>query len=169
MALPFFSALDPTSKKSGITYCLAGNRPCQGKEMLDFTVGECIADAFNSDLDFLSGLNATYNILVGRHYDLYLKGALTSKGGTKGALDYLILPLVARKLISDSYLSERRNSRLANVLAWTVAVPLELVRFAAAFALTLLLVPVIALVHIVKARLPKQELDTNAPAPGFTM
>ena len=129
--------------------------------MLDLTVGECIADAFKRDLDFLSGLNATYNILVGRHYELFLEGREDNKGGKKGALDYLILPLVARKLISDSRLNERRTSGLANglanMVAWSVAVPLELARFTAAFALTLLLAPVVALVHLVKACMPKQE------------
>jgi hypothetical protein len=167
MALPFFRALDPTSKKSGITYCLAYGSVHQNTEMLDVTVGESIADAFNHNLDFLFGLNATYNIIVGTHYDLYVTGQ-----GKKGMLDYLILPLVARKLIADSYLDERKNSVLVNILAWTVATPIECARFTAAFALTLLLAPIVALVHLVKACMPKEamyELDMNAAAhtPSF--
>jgi len=157
MALSFFRALDPTSENSGITYCLAAGSRCQGKEMLDYTVGESIANVFNRDLDFISGLHATYHMLVGTHYDIHLNGRNDNKGGAKGALDYLILPLVARKLLADSYLPERVGRDLLNALAWTVAIPLELARFTAAFALTLLLVPVVAIVHLIKACLPKQE------------
>ena len=53
----------------------------------------------------------------------------------------------------------------------SVAIPLELARFTAALALTLLLIPVVALVHLAKACMPKQELDESAPAPapGFTI
>lgn len=161
MALSFFRALNPTSKDSGIVYCLAGNNPCQGKEMIDSTVSENIRAAFNSDLDYFSGLSTTYNILVGNHYDLYLTGRVDSKGGSKGALDYLIFPLVARKLISDTYLNERREHGFSNALAWAVAIPLEITRFSAAIALTLLLAPIVALVHLIKVCLPKNDEENT--------
>lgn len=161
MSLSFFRALNPSSNNSGIVYSLAGNSPCQGKEMIDRTVSENIRAAFNKDLDFLSGLGATYNILVGQHYDLYLEGRLSAKGGSKGALDYFMFPLIARKLIADTYLEERKDRVLSNALAWAVAVPLELARFSAAVALTLLLAPVVAIVHLVKACLPKSEEESG--------
>lgn len=158
MALPFFRALDPTSEHSGIVYWLAvNNNTCKGKEMRDLTVSERIVDTFRYDLDFLSGLAATYDILIGDHYDLNLTGENYDKGGKKGALDYLIFPLVARKLIADSF-SEGERGVLTKILALAVAVPLEIARFVAAFALMLVLVPVVALVHLVKACLPQQEI-----------
>lgn len=159
MASSFFRALNPTSKNSGIVYCLARNNPCQGTEMIDSTVSVNVRTAFNSDLDYFSGLTATYNILVGQHYDLYLRGRNDSQGGAKGALDYLIFPLIARKLIADTYLDERRESVLSNALAWFVAIPLEIARFSAAIALTLILAPVVALVHLIKACLPKSDTE----------
>ena len=155
-ALSFFRALNPASANSGITYCLAKdlyfkNLPCQGQEMLDYTVGEVIQRYFDSNLGFLSGMVATFNILVGGHYDLQLIGAYDAKGGTKGVLDYLIFPLVARKLIADTYLSERQESCLLNCLAWAAAIPLEILRFGAGIALTLLLAPIVAVTTLVRS------------------
>lgn len=168
MALSFFRALNPTSKDSGIVYCLARGNSCQGTEMIDRTVAENVRTAFNSDLDYFSGLSATYNVLVGQHYDLYLQGRNDSKGGAKGTLDYLIFPLIARKLIADTYLDERRESGFSNALAWIVAIPLELARFSAGIALTLLLAPVIALVHLIKACLPKNDVETTHSVSSLT-
>ncbi len=162
MALSFFRALNPTSEDSGIVYCLAGDHPCQGLEMIDSTVFENIRAAFKKDLDYFSGLSATYNILIGHHYDLHLRGHVDSKGGSKGALDYLIFPLIARKLIADTYLDERSENGFSNALAWAVAIPLELTRFSAAIALALLLAPIVALVHIIKACLPVNN-EENTP------
>ncbi|MDP1603703.1 MAG: hypothetical protein Q8M03_10610 [Legionella sp.] len=156
-SLSFFRALNPSSINSGIVYCLAGNNPCQGKEMIDSTVGNNISRVFKSDLDFLSGLNATFNILVGEHFDLFLKGRHNNQGGAKGVLDFLILPLLARKLIADTYLDEQKENTFTNTLAWAIAVPIEIARFSAGIALTLLLSPIVALVHLIKACLPTQE------------
>lgn len=155
MALSFFRALNPTSKESGIVYCLAGFSTCQGKEMIDHTVTENVRYAFNRNLDYFSGLDATFEILVGDHYDLYLNG-----NGAKGVLDYLIFPLVSRKLIADTYLQEKMESYIFNALAWMVAIPLELARFSAAIALTLLLAPIVAFVHLIRACFP----ENNAAA-----
>lgn len=154
----FFRALNPTSRNSGIVYCLAGKEPCQGKEMLDATVGDNIHNAFkNNGVGFLSILETTFNIIVGDHFDLNLKGQFTNQGGAKGVLDFLIFPLLARKLIADTFLHERRGCTFANVLAWAIAIPLEVARFSAGIYLTLLLCPVVAFVNLVKAFLPEQE------------
>ncbi|MBA2652710.1 MAG: hypothetical protein H0U73_10645 [Tatlockia sp.] len=169
----FFRGLNPASTNSGVMYCLAidphtnssARRACQGREMLDYTVGEVIQRYFDSNLGFLSGMLATFHILVGGHYDLQLIGAYDDiKGGTKGALDYLIFPLVARKLIADTYLSERQESCLLNCLAWAVAIPLEILRFGAGIALTLLLAPIVAITTFVRSFQCQSEesLEDNA-------
>lgn len=146
----FFRALNPASSRSGITYRLAGDSPCQNEEMIDTLVSENIANAWHSRLDLKSALNATYDILMGEHYDLYLHGRNDCRGGAKGVLDYLIFPLVARKLIADFYLDSYITLSFTNILAWSIALPLELARFSAAVALTLLLAPVVALVHLLR-------------------
>lgn len=161
MALAFFSALNPISESSGIVYCLAGGESCQGKEMIDRLVVENISNAFSTDLDYLSGLDETFNILYGNHYDLNLNGREDAKGGSKGVLDFFIFPLIARKLIADTYLHERRERFFSNILAWTIAIPFEYIRFSAAIALTLLLAPIVAVVHIVKSFLPKDDVENT--------
>ncbi|MDR3501439.1 MAG: hypothetical protein P4L79_02550 [Legionella sp.] len=146
----FFRALNPASCNSGIIYRFGGDDPCLGKEMIDSFVSENIYKAWNRNLDFVSALFATYDILMGDHYDLYFHGQNDCRGGAKGALDYFIFPLVARKLISDFYLETNIRVSISNVLAWSIAVPLEVARFSAAVGLALLLAPVIALVHLLK-------------------
>lgn len=147
----FFRALNPASCNSGVTYRFGGSDdPCQGKEMIDSHVSENIYKAWNSNLDFQSALYATYDILMGDHYDLYFHGQNDCRGGAKGALDYLIFPLVARKLIADFYFETNITLSLPNILAWFIAVPLEIARFSAAVGLTLLLTPIIALVQLFK-------------------
>ena len=147
----FFRALNPASCNSGVTYRFGGSDdPCQGKEMIDSLVSENIYKAWNSNLDFQSALYATYDILMGDHYDLYFHGQNDCRGGSKGALDYLIFPLVARKLIADFYFETNIRVSIFNVLAWSIALPLEVTRFSAAVGLTLLLTPVIALVHLLR-------------------
>ena len=147
---PFFRALNPASCNSGVTYRFGGDAPCQGKEMIDSLVSENIYKAWNSNLDFESALFTTYDILMGDHYDLYFHGQNDCRGGAKGALDYFIFPLVARKLIADFYFETNITLSVSNVLAWSIAVPLEVARFSAAVGLTLLLAPIIALVHLLK-------------------
>lgn len=155
MSLSFFRALNPISENSGIVYSLAPDYDCHRQEMLDVSVWESIRNAFNKDLGYLEGLQATYNILVGEHYDLKLKGKDGAgngpMGGAKGILDFFILPLVARKLIADTFLDERQDSDFVNALAWIIAIPIEIVRFGAGVALTLLLAPVVAIVHLLRA------------------
>ncbi len=175
MSLSFFQALNPVATQSGIKYSLAKEYysdqlnifrvlplilsqdfPCQNQEMIDATLSESIRAAIHNDVNFIEGIITTFNILVGGHYDLRLKGRNDNNGGAKGVLDFLILPLLARKLIADTFLPERTNI-LMNALAWTVALPIEIARFSAGIALTLLLAPVVAVVHLIKACIPNEE------------
>jgi hypothetical protein len=150
MALPFFRALNPMSHKSGIEYALAPGHECQYNEMRDMPSSWNFSSILDPDYGYLEQLDKTYLYLIGEHYDLYIKGSKKGTfGGAKGALDYLIFPLVARKLIADTFLPERRESHFLNTMAIMVAIPLEIARFSAAFALTLLLAPVIAVLHLI--------------------
>src|ERR1700733_13866687 len=103
MALPFFRALNPISQYSGIEYALAAGYRCQNREMIDSSALQGIYNAFKYDYYLTTALRHTYEILVGCHYDLYFRGALTAHGGSKGILDLLIFPLIARKLLADVF------------------------------------------------------------------
>ena len=163
MGLSFFRALNPASKNSGITYYLPDpSKDLQGREMIDLTVSENISDAWSSKLNFLS---ATFNIIMGDHYDL--------QGGKKGVLDYLIFPLIARKLWADIVLlwpEEEEASRgyiLVATLVLQVVCYLELVRFIAAIALTLLLAPIVAVKHMMPNDAMQAEGESAASNDAF--
>lgn len=70
--------------------------------------------------------------------------------GIKGVLDYLVFPLLARKLISDTYLDHRKNTPIINAVAWAIAIPLEVIRHSLGLALTIALTPVAAFVHLLR-------------------
>jgi uncharacterized protein involved in cysteine biosynthesis len=76
----------------------------------------------------------------------------------KGVLDYFLFSLVARKLISDSYLPEREKSFCTNLLAWLVAIPLELIRFSTAIVLTFFLAPIVALGRFIESYFMKSDV-----------
>ena len=153
--LPFSHALDPTSTESGIACSwVAKDKAWQDTNISDRLVTEEIEEAFDENLDFLLGLEATFNILVGCHYPEDSLTDLTCDTGSKGVLDFLIFPLLARKLIAGTLVSEQNESHLINALAWTAAIPLEIMRFTAGIALTLLLAPIVAIVTLTRAVLP---------------
>lgn len=142
VALPFFRSLNPLSKTSGIYSVDSNNSRAEGTELIDLTFSESILEALEGDLDLLDGLKEMFNLILGTHYDA-LKNS-------KGLLDFLILPLLARKLIADTFLDERAEAALINAAAWTIAIPLELLRVGAAFCLTALLSPIFAAVYLIK-------------------
>lgn len=150
MTTSFFSALNPTSKDAGIFY-----RESEGKstdlELYDLTVSATIDRAIKElkeDPNFLRGIWSTFNIIYGNHYDNWLLGDLETQP-TKAVLDFFIFPLVARKLIGDTYLDERENETFLNIAAWSIAIPLEIARLSASLALAIMLIPVVLLVHLV--------------------
>ena len=150
MALSFFRAFNPVSENSGITYCLAGNHPCQDHEMLDVSVTQGIYNAFRNDYYLISALRSTYATIVGCHYDIYLRGRITARGGSKGVLDFLIFPLIARKLIADAFLPENRNNGFSKLLAAVVGLPFEIIRLLIGIILTIVLSPFVLLIHAIK-------------------
>ena len=140
--LPFSRALNPTLTDSGIALSWGGETGMQGCEIDDLSVSKTISKAFNKKYGFLLGLQATFHILVGCHYPD------RQCDGSKGVLDFLIFPLLARELIAGTFLSEQDESHFINALAWTAAIPLEIMRFTAGIALTLLLAPIVAIVTV---------------------
>ena len=102
---------------------------------------------------------------MGDHYDL--------QGGKKGVLDYLIFPLIARKLWADIVLlwpEEEEASRgyiLVATLVLQVVCYLELVRFIAAIALTLLLAPIVAVKHMMPNDAMQAEGESAASNDAF--
>lgn len=176
----FFKALNPFSRSSGISYrnkpLLHILMP---EEMPDLLPHEIIASKWNDDLFWYETLDATYLCIAGDHYEhpsrssqknifeqvmtaffrpylipviigSEIHAVYNRKTGIKGVLDYLLFPLVARKLIADTLLEKRQNTPLINALAWAVAIPLEVIRHSMALALTLALSPVVFLVHLLR-------------------
>ncbi|PWY54663.1 hypothetical protein DGG96_16040 [Legionella qingyii] len=177
----FFNALNPLSKSSGINYrnkpLLNILMP---EEIPDLLTHEFIQLQWNRDLCWYETIDATYVCLVGDHYDYspsasqktvfeqimtaffrpYLIPVIVGseiyavynrKTGIKGALDFLIFPLVARKLIADTWLEERKNTPILNGIAWAIAIPLEVLRHSLALALTIALIPIVSLIHIFRS------------------
>ncbi len=143
--LPFFHAMNPLSEKSGVYQIDLDEGGCVGSEKIDETVSQSILNAMNADLDIIGGIKATFDIIWGNHYSLSLEGK-----GAKGLLDLLILPLLARKLISDTCLAEHEETILQNIMACIIAIPIELSRVGVAFGLTMILIPIITAVHLIR-------------------
>lgn len=153
MPLSFFRALNPSAKTSGIIYRPQGyNGRCQ--EIIDQTVSEHITEVWAKNLSLYEGLNETFGILYGRHYDTWYTDNNAAGVCAKGVLDYLIFPLLARKIrFFDDELNDQELFvyHVASFINWQsllifFVLPMEIVRFSAALALTLVLAPVVALV-----------------------
>lgn len=167
--IAYLQALNPTAKKSGIRGCPDGHArqdwiqdtTCTGMEIIDETVCESISAAYHSNLGFFSGVKATFDVIVGNHY-VALKPEDSdedddddsyTKKNSKGVLDYLLFPLVARVIMYDFERKKAISDRgsLIDIIAAPIAFAAEVTRLSAGLALTLLALPIIALVHIIKA------------------
>ncbi|MBA3536186.1 MAG: hypothetical protein H0T84_06215 [Tatlockia sp.] len=175
--LPFFRALNPASTYSGIN-----NLRRENKEVLDTTVSEQIKKDFHSKHDFLDALCATFDILLGNHYKIRDQGFNSifdfmlgsdkkaqentnfseefSGKGSKGLLDYLIFPLLSRKLFWDS----QHKGKCIQALTLLAVVPLEILRFSAGICLFLLLAIPVSLVQFAKSYLMNEE-ELESPEP----
>lgn len=166
----FFRSLNPLSKNSGIlgqsSYCDQNDKIVflYDREMPDRTVAEQLKLALKTRYSFLDGIGVTFELLIGTHY-------LTSaEENSKGILDFLILPLLSRRLLADALREYEENPELnfKQTLAWLIGFPIECVRYTAAALLTVMLIPVVAVVHLIKACLPEsmclQEENNNIPS-----
>lgn len=137
----------------------------QKMEFEDDLFTTAVSKAWHSNLGFLEGMKATFNLLVGTHY---IANPL-AEHGVKGALDYLFFPLLARKLLFDAGLrgSEFRMGKgnccsiPKNLAAYALAFPLELVRFSLAVALTIALAPVVALTTLLRYAIDNYSCVSN--------
>ncbi len=144
--------LKPWSKESGVKYdkdlddgedrihVWLANKP-----MVDLTLFEVMQRVIyvtkyaKKPLMFSERMCATWTILVGKHYDVPKLG-ITSKG----LLDYLIFPLVARKLMCDC----DKDTPIKNGAALAVVFPLEILRvFIGLVLLAVLTLTVLPVVH----------------------
>lgn len=173
--IDFFQALNPTAKKSGISAYYddhphehwAGNLDLaspHGVEIIDQTVRESISAAYHRNLGFFSGIKATYEIIKGNHFipltpkdeedeEFSSQEDHPIKKSSKGVLDYLIFPLIARVIFYDD---ERRKAEdeqpsLIDTIAAAIALVAEVIRLSAGVALTIIVIPIIAITHIIRA------------------
>ncbi|KTD74826.1 hypothetical protein [Legionella waltersii] len=177
----FFKVLNPTSKSSGIRYRNKPMlHVLMSEEIPDLLTHEFIQLQWNRDLCWYETIDATYTCLVGDHYDhppsasqktvfeqimtaffrpyliplivgSEIHAVYNRKTGVKGALDFLIFPLIARKLIADTWLEERQNTPIINAIAWAIAIPLEVLRHSLAIALTIAIIPIVSLIHLFRS------------------
>lgn len=127
----------------------------EGFTYTDLKVSEAIRLAWEKDeMDkgFIHGLMNAFDIFAGVHF-----GALEGSEGEnakwythKGVLDYLIFPLLARKLLVQARYEVEDDLWLRNCYFQFAAFPLQCLRFSLALALTILVSPIVALVHILR-------------------
>lgn len=172
----FFTALNPCSKNAGLQIKAEVSDKTIFFDGKDLTLYESLENKIHSFLSVKRGLTTDYfanvfhmmSLVGGEHHPALdaaiLRRSLDSENeilghgffhndeiGSKGLLDFLIFPLLARKLMADTFLESREDAYLFNVLAWVIAVPLEIMRDVAVVSLTLFLALTVApLVTIVQ-------------------
>lgn len=153
--MPHF--LNPCSKQSGVKYAsdlddgFDDPHPLAGKDMVDLTLFENMQRVMvmtkysDKPLTYWMRMCATWTIIVGNHYDM-----AHIEQSSKGVLDFLMFPLLARKLMCDCELEERgRKTPIKNGFSLAVAFPLEIVRVLLGLTLLVLLtVTVLPVVHV---------------------
>lgn len=148
---------DKKEKKAYFT----SNYPCYGQLMIDATVDKNIKRYLDQDLNLIEAIHATFEIILGEHYDRHLKNLNNPFGGAKGVLDFTILPLLARKLWADTNLEQRKGLSIANLISWAIAIPIEVARVSVAGLLTGALLPVITLVHLLKPFFHSEKVEDD--------
>lgn len=139
----FFKALNPVAEESGITYSVGGPYPALGQEMRDRTILEALRSLYAEPGCSTNSNRNTWRAIYGEHYDINLHGSQSRLGGQKGLVDFLIFPLLARKLIADCYLPHRYGRTwVLNVASFMIAIPLEVLRFSISVALAIVLIPI---------------------------
>jgi hypothetical protein len=150
--------LNPCSKQSGVQYAADlddgqdGIHPLAGTGMVDLTLFESMQRVImatkyvekDESFTYWERMCATWHIIMGNHYDSANAGQTS-----KGVLDFLIFPLVARKLFCECE-SEKRGLKtpIQNGFSLAVAFPLEIIRVLIGLALlALLTVTVLPVVH----------------------
>ncbi len=144
----FFSALNPMSSKSGVTFRATGypySSTLMEQDLPDLNLSVVIPFLWSRNLSLIEGVFETFNVFYGNHFDKKGRGF-----GQKGVLDFTILPLLSRKLIADTYLEERKTAYFSNFLSWLIALPIETLRFSVALTCTLAMIPVLVVVGLMR-------------------
>lgn len=154
-----FSSLNPCSKSSGLKI--------NGSEIEDKLVDACIQYAWNKKLNFCPAIVETFHIIIGNHYR-----SDTSSYYSKGLLDFLIFPLIARKInfeINNKFYTdinelgqdyENNDSGRALIPVILVIIFLEVPRLVIGVALTILAIPFIAIAHCFRNCLQSSPIST---------
>ena len=154
----FFSALNPVTSNSGITFRATRHPYSEDmlqKNMPDLTLDLVIPFLWSRNLSILDGIYETFSVFYGDHFDKNYRGL-----GQKGVLDFTVLPLLSRKLIADTYLEERKDSHFLNFLAWVVALPMKAITFGVALAFTIAITPIVIAITLLRCLFP------GSPPPG---
>ena len=153
----FFLALNPTSTLSGV-YCNKPTKPfwedSRYNQLHDLTVKKAIQAAwYKGPVGAVESVKQLYNILMGSHYEHRSGSRFRAHDGSKGVLDFLIFPLLARKCVFY-YLRNGDETDLGTkcgkIAALTLGVLLEIPRATLGFALTLILAPLAMLIDLFK-------------------
>lgn len=174
MILSNLSFLNPLSRDSGVKLSkYARIQRADGADKIqDKTVIENVHIVYKSyketkeahrargfpDYGFFTEVGFTYNALTGLHYGVYthLQESKEMGVGAKGILDFLVFPLIARKLLWDSliFVGNDENYRLSGTvddlskgICWVGLIPSialalssEIIRLSLAAAVAILIV-----------------------------
>lgn len=160
----FFSALNPVSSNSGITFRATKHPYSEGilqQNMSDLTLDLVVSFLWSRNLSILDGIYETFFVFYGDHFDKNYRGF-----GQKGVLDFTVLPLLSRKLIADTYLEERKDSHFLNFLAWAIALPIKAITFGVALAFTIAITPIVIGITLLRCLFPSSPPPPPPPGAG---
>lgn len=134
------------------------------KEKNDILLSQFIQKSWDNNfnnLSFINSISLTYQTLVGNHKSLaithedYLRQERGEVETFKGVLDFLIIPLVARRLWNWSFLQMANNNNslsmeLAISAARVFSQAVSLARILIGIALTITLTPVVGLICLLR-------------------
>jgi len=152
--LKLFEGLNPLETRTG---CFFVNKKAKN----DILISDFIQNAWDNNLNFMGSITATYQAIVGNHLSLATerRDCEAQQHGEvqtfKGALDFLILPLVARRLWNWSFIQMQVNNNslsmeLAISTARVFSMAVSLARILVGVALTLALTPVVGLICLLR-------------------
>jgi hypothetical protein len=144
------TGLNPFQTSTG---CFFNNK----QKKKDIPLSQFIQKSWDKNLNFVDSLNATYQAIVGNHksFAVFETDFKKQNNGTvetfKGALDFLILPLIARRLWNWSWLQMLNNNnsfslQLVISAARVCAQIISLARILIGIALTICLTPIVGLI-----------------------
>ncbi len=131
-------------------------------EKKDIFLYQFIQNAWNNNLNYEDSIKATFLALIGNHQsfavtdDDYLNESNINSATFKGVLDFLVLPLIARRIWNWSFLQKLDLDNnfcleLGIFAARAIAIYISSARVAVGIALTIALAPIVGLVCLIRA------------------